>query len=279
MICSIGLAALIVIVIALLMDTSLARAEPDRPARETGRLLVDRLAASSAITIDVPILMYHHIGGHFISPYNISTPDFAAQMDYLAKHGYSTVSVDQVAAALRGQIDLPACPVAITFDDGYAEQYNNALPILQQHNFHATFYLVTGYISLSYAFMNWDQIKDLMRDGDWIGSHTYWHAFVGRLAGFELKHQIVDAKTKLGNGLGLSVTTFAYPFGSYSLAAQRLVSDTGFTSAVWLGASYRESSDRIYKLNRLAVYGESLLNFALHLPHHQPAGSGLCPLD
>src|SRR5512135_2950508 len=118
---------------------SLAKSDWPTPQPNT------HLTAQTALTLDVPILMYHHIGGHFISPYNISTKDFAAQMDYLAQHGYTPVSVDQVAAALRGESDLPPCPVALTFDDGYAEQYNNARPILQQHNYHATFYLVTGY--------------------------------------------------------------------------------------------------------------------------------------
>lgn len=236
------------------------------------------LKAQTVLTLDVPILAYHHIGGHFISPYNISTKDFAAQMDYLAQHGYTTVGLDQIAAALRGQASLPPCPVAITFDDGYAEQYTNARPLLQQHNFHATFYLVTGYISLTRAFMNWDQIKDLMHDGDWIGSHTYNHAFVGRLAGRALTYQIVDAKTKLESALGISISTFSYPYGSFSLTAQRLITDSGFTSAVWLGASYHQASDRIYKLNRISVTLGSLVNFALHLPRHGPGGMGECPL-
>lgn len=280
---SIAFALLAGAAIFFVLDISIVRAalRPDRPAvaRSARSVRGPQLAATTALTLDVPILMYHHIGSRLNSPYNISTKDFAAQMDYLAQHGYTTVSIDQVAAALRGQTTLPLCPVALTFDDGYAVQYNNALPILQQHNFHATFYLPTGYISMSYAFMNWDQIKDLMKQGNWIGSHTYWHAFIGRLSGFALKHEIVDAKTKLESGLGLSVTTFAYPFGSYSFTAQHLISDTGFTSAVWLGASYHQSSDRIYKLNRLAIYSGSLTSFISHLPKHGPSGSGVCPAN
>lgn len=262
----------------LLAITSVSSAAPSGPAHPDRLTRPDRLlTAQNVVTQDVPILMYHHIGGRYSSPYNIATKDFAAQMDYLAQHGYTAVSVDQVAAALRGQANLPPCPVAITFDDGYAQQYTNALPILQQHNFHATFYLVTGYISMSQAFMNWDQIKDLMKQGQWIGSHTYWHAFVGRLSGFALKHEIVDAKTKLENGLGISVTTFSYPYGSYSLTAERVISGAGFTSAVWLGASYHQASDRVYKLKRVAVYSGSLIKFISQLPKHGPSGRGVCP--
>jgi len=225
------IATIMLIAIELLGAAPSVQAAPqaDRPAAARSGF---RLAATSALTLDVPILMYHHIGARFSSPYNIATQDFAAQMNYLAQHGYTAVSVDQVAAALRGQTTLPPCPVAITFDDGYAVQVHNALPILQRHHFHATFYLVTGYISMSHAFMNWDQIKGLMKQGHWIGSHTYRHTAVGSLSGSALKREIVAAKTKLENGLGISVTTFSYPYGSYSLTAQRVISDAGFTSAV-----------------------------------------------
>lgn len=93
---------------------------------------------SRPLTLDVPILMYHLIGGQSRSRYDVPAKDFAAQMQYLAQHGYTTVSVDQIAAALRSQAELPPCPIAITFDDGYRVTYENALPILQQYGFHAT---------------------------------------------------------------------------------------------------------------------------------------------
>ncbi len=274
----------ITIVAALIMLLSLtliSAAAPIGPAELDRMAQPDRipLSTSNVITRDVPILMYHHIGGNYKSIYNIPTADFAAQMDYLAQHGYTTVSVDQVAAALRGQASLPPCPVAITFDDGYEQQYANAWPILQQHNFHATFYLVTGYISMSHAFMNLDQIKDLQHSGNWIGSHTYSHAFVGRLSGYDLKHQIVDANVKLSNELGVSVTTFAYPYGSYSFTAQRMISDSGFISAAWLGASYHQSADRVYRLSRIGVYSGVLDRFIATLPKHSPDGSGVCPAN
>lgn len=276
----IALAACASLAIFFLLDISVVRAAPhtDRPtlARSAQRV---QLAATSAVTLDVPILMYHHIGGKYVSPYNISIKDFAAQMDYLAQHGYTTVSIDQVAAALRGQTALPPCPVAITFDDGFKQQYTNALPILQQHNFKATFYLVTNYISMSYAFINWADLQALQRGGHWLGSHTAAHTAVGSLSGTELQRQIVAANTKLGNALNVSITTFSYPYGSFSLTAQRLISNSGFTSAVWLGATYRQSSDKIYKLNRIGVYSGSLTKFIAALPKHSPTGSGLCPAN
>ncbi len=111
--------------------------------------------SSGFISADVPILMYHHVGAPYHDQYNIALSDFEAQMAYLAQNGYIAVSVDQIAAALRGQATLPPCPVAIAFDDGYADVY------------------------------------------------------------YTLTRQIAGSKAKLEAQLGVSVTTFSYPYGGY----------------------------------------------------------------
>src|SRR3989304_4091224 len=97
-------------------------------------------SATTGITLDVPILIYHQVGS-YPGRYNVPRQVFEAQMAYLAQNGYTSVSIDQIAAALRGQSGLPPCPVAITFDDGYTSVYSNALPILQQYGLRATFYI------------------------------------------------------------------------------------------------------------------------------------------
>ena len=254
------------------------------PAQASSIFLSDRAAppgqpATDVITLDVPILMYHHVGANFRSRYNISVRDFDAQMAYLAQHGYTTVSIDQIAAALRGQGGLPPCPVALTFDDGYADVHTNALPILKHDGLHATFYIVAGFISTTNRFMNWNQVKDLAAQGMFIGSHSYTHPFLAQLAGPRLPHQIVDSKTRLEQELGIPITTFAYPFGSFSLTAMRAVSEAGYTAAVWTGYGARQTSNLIYKLSRFGMYdGLSLPMFAVRLPRHSPDGAGACPL-
>ncbi len=284
-----GIALVTSAVIYWALTATPARAEPVRAERviegsaripdNVSRLIKPQFLSETAITVDVPILMYHHIGAPFRSRYNISRQEFEAQMDYLAQRGYSGVSIDQIAAALRGQGSLPPCPVAITFDDGYSDVYSNALPILLKDGLRATFYVIAGTISTTRQYLTWPQVKDLAAHGMWIGSHSYTHPFLARLASSRLKHQIVDARVTLEEKLGTPVTTFAYPYGSFSLSAMRLVSDTGYTAAVRTGHGPCQSSDRIYQMNRIGVYNRlNLSSFIAQLPRHGPDGSGICPL-
>ncbi|SPB13604.1 polysaccharide deacetylase [Caballeronia novacaledonica] len=91
----------------------------------------------------VPVLMYHHVS---TSPGMITvTPDnFAAQMDYLARAGYRTISAAQLAAFLNGE-DVPAKSIVITFDDGYLDNWVHAHPVLKRHGFTALCFLVSSW--------------------------------------------------------------------------------------------------------------------------------------
>ncbi len=234
-------------------------------------------SATTGITLDVPILMYHQVGS-YPGRYNVPRQTFETQMAYLAQNGYTSVSIDQIAAALRGQGGLPPCPVAITFDDGYTSAYSNALPILQQYGLRATFYVVAGYVGMSQRFMNWDQVRDLAARGMWIGSHSYNHPYLARSPRASLPRQIVDSKAKLESELGVPVTTFAYPFGSYSLAVMHAVTEAGYVAGVWTGYGPHQAEDRIYKMPRYAIYNwVSQRRFEAQLPRHGPNGSGMCP--
>lgn len=243
----------------------------------TPNLAPEVLASSTAITLDVPILLYHQISGGG-TRYNMPVKDFAAQMEYLSKHGYTTVSIDQIAAALRGQGDLPPCPIAITFNDGYRGAYENALPILQQYGLRATYYLPTDYIGRSSKYMTWDQVRDLVGKGMWIGSHSVSHPFLARLSRLSVQRQITESKIILETQLGIPITTFAYPFGSFGQAVERAVIDAGYVAAVWTGFGARHTSDRLYKLKRIGVYNPMrLATFSARLPRHGPTGTGTCP--
>lgn len=271
-------AVLSVSVAMVLAVCALLFAEPAVQAQAAAtHFASEKQTASVPITLDVPILLYHQIGGSG-SRYNLPVKNFAAQMEYLSKQGYTTVSLDQVAAALRGQGELPPCPIAITFDDGYRGAYENGLPILQQHGLRATFYLPTAYIGRSTKYMTWDQVRDLVGKGMWIGSHSISHPFLARLARLSAQRQITESKAILEMQLGIPISTFAYPYGSFSPSVERAVEEAGYTAAVWTGFGARHTSNRIYKLNRIGVYFPmSLATFRARLPKHGPTGAGACP--
>ena len=85
--------------------------------------------------------MYHYIRVN-PDPYDrlgfalsVTPSDFAAQMDWLAANGYHTVTMQDLVQYLSGVHGLPSKPIVLTFDDGYADFYTTALPILRSHEF------------------------------------------------------------------------------------------------------------------------------------------------
>ncbi len=267
------------LVVVLLTNVSLTHASvPKESSLEpvnhihAAPALIPTVTSTPIITVEVPILMYHDVsrmGGNGI---NISTQVFSAQMDYLQKNGYTSVSLDQIAAALRGQATLPPKPVALTFDDGWAHVYTNAVPVLQSHGFRATFFVLAGYSNgHSPTFLSWEQIKSLRAAGMWIGVHSFTHPVLSRLNAAGLRREIVDAKTEIEKNGGGPVTVFAYPYGALSPRVVQAVQDAGYVAAVAISPRIQQRSDQIYRLNRITMSnGISMSLFERYLTGKAP---------
>ena len=153
-----------------------------------------------------PILMYHYIRS--VDPgsdplgYELSvTPDdFNSQMAWLREQGYIGVRMDGITRCLRGEAPCPAKAIALTFDDGYADAYTDALPVLKRYGLIATFYIVTNFVGQP-GYMTWEQVAELRDAGMEIGAHTVSHPDLTTLdwetAGFE----IAQSKTELDHRL------------------------------------------------------------------------------
>lgn len=100
--------------------------------------------------MSIPVLMYHHVN-RLKDSFTISPDDFQAQMEYLARKNYQTLFLDELINSLKEGKDKRK--VAITFDDGYLDNWVYAYPILKKYNLKATIFVVTSRIkekSISY---------------------------------------------------------------------------------------------------------------------------------
>jgi peptidoglycan/xylan/chitin deacetylase (PgdA/CDA1 family) len=191
----------------------------------------------SALSTPAPILMYHYIRSvdASVDPlgYELSvTPAlFMEHMAWLDQHGYHGIRVDTMIRCMQGEPICPPQPVVISFDDGYQDAYTEALPILQQYEFQATFYIATAFIGQP-AYMNWDQVAALRDAGMEIGAHTIDHQMLTRLEFGEMQRQIAQSKLDLERQLGIAVTSFCYPVGDYDGTVVEQVRAAGFRSAV-----------------------------------------------
>lgn len=186
------------------------------------------------------VLCYHRIDEK-PKQYTVLQPaDFKAQMAYLKEHKFNIVPLQEIVDAVQYGNKLPEHTVALTFDDGYKDNYTVAYPILKQYKFPATLFIYPYYISNGGAALTWEMLDKMKADPlISIESHSYTHpdlAKVSRRGDAALKHEIVDPKTKLQQKLGIKVDTLAYPYGVYNDKVLSATKAAGYRSAFSIGA-------------------------------------------
>src|SRR5215510_7035272 len=138
----------------------------------------------------IPILMYHQVTPKpllALRTYTVTPKAFAAQMAWLALTGYVPINLDNLLEYRSGHGPLPSRPIIITFDDGFQDIVEYAVPILQARSFKAVFYLVAGLVGKSSRWilpelgiecplMDWNAARQLEREGFQCGSHTMSHS-------------------------------------------------------------------------------------------------------
>src|SRR6185312_5321682 len=216
----------------------------------------------------IPILMYHSIAQSTnpkFKQFAVPPASFAEQMTYLHQHAYTPINVTQLAHMLwKERFALPERPVVLTFDDGFADFFTNALPVLQHYGFTATLYLATGFIGSTSrwlaregegtrSMLTWDQVREIGACGIECGGHSHWHPQLDTLPLAEARDEIVRCKKLLEDHLGQKVWSFAYPYGYQSEAIKRLVREAGYTSACAVGYAMSSTTADPFALERLQV--------------------------
>lgn len=213
---------------------------PTRLATPTPQLTPAPDVAAIVTRSHIPILSYHHIRDWVVTDsqvdkgYIVPIGRFVAQMDFLATHGWHTISPDQLQAYLTAGTPLPDKPIMLTFDDGDISQWTSALPELQKRHFTATFFVMTVTLDKP-NYLSTEQVKALDKMGMTIGAHTWDHHRVTRYTGSDWQRQITDPTKQLADITGRPIKYFAYPYGLWNEAAIPHLKAAGFVAAYQLG--------------------------------------------
>ena len=187
------------------------------------------------------VLCYHRISDKPVRYTNLQPAEFEKQMNYLADNNFNVVPLQNIVDAMRYGAKLPQNTVALTFDDGYKDNYTVAYPILKKHDFPATLFIYPQYISNGGAALTWEELKAMSADPMIsIQSHTYTHPDLGKVsrrasADARLKHELVDSKNILEQKLGIKIDTLAYPYGVFNPKVLQLTKAAGYRSAFTIG--------------------------------------------
>lgn len=208
----------------------------------------------------IPILMYHHIG----PPKNwlyVDAQTFTSQMDYLVLKGYTTISLPEVVSGLSSG-NLPPKPVVLTFDDGYADMFTNAYPVLRDRGLKATFFIITQLVGGS-DYLTWDQITEMAGNSlMMIGDHTLTHRALPSLPEAQVQDEILSAQNILQGEINKPVNVFAFPYGSQTPRDIKYLEQGNFVAAV--STEYGVSCAKLpYDLRRIRIGRSPLSSYGL----------------
>ena len=208
--------------------------------------------------------MYHKISavnlnsktkGHYVSPRL-----FSNHLKLLKVLGYQTCRLEDV----QSEQTRPKRAIVITFDDGYRDFYENALPSLEANGFQSTVFLVANQIGgtnawdveigdVSENLMSRSEILDAKKRGTQFGSHTLDHVDLADVSLEEAERQISVSKLKLAEVVGSEIQTFCYPYGRKTPEVMNLVQRSGYRVACSTEKGINDSSSNPYALRRINV--------------------------
>jgi peptidoglycan/xylan/chitin deacetylase (PgdA/CDA1 family) len=212
----------------------------------------------------VPVLTYHSLDDSN-SVISLAPQVFRRQMQLLNGWGFRGIPLGDLLDGWEGKIDLPSQPVVLTFDDGYRNLWEHAIPVLEELNFRATIFAVAGrcgghndWPSLSadvprLPLLSWSELRQLAAAGFEIGAHGITHAPLPTLGKAESEWEIAGAQQILQGRLGQAVSVFAYPYGLAS-AANRRVAAAHYRSACGTTLGTAHPSGNRYRLRRIDMH-------------------------
>jgi peptidoglycan/xylan/chitin deacetylase (PgdA/CDA1 family) len=203
-----------------------------------------------------------------------SGTNFAAFCRFFRRY-FEVVPFSEQVAGVRARRDMGGT-LSITFDDGYLDNFEVAVPILRKLGLPATFFIATGFIGskvvpewdkhlpVQPGWMNWDQLRTLAAQGFEFGCHTDTHIDMGSVDEHTVRTELELSRQKLKKELGVSADLFAYPFGGMQHMNQRslqVVRELGFSCCASCYGGSNPSLVDPYDIHRIGIAGW------LEIPH------------
>ncbi|MHB9861071.1 polysaccharide deacetylase family protein [Streptomyces sp. YIM S03343] len=219
----------------------------------------------------IPILNYHCISDDpapWIAKWTVTPGDFERHLDLILASDRTVVPVSHLAEAFAGRRPLPRNPLAITFDDGFADFADIAAPALADRHLRCTFYAATGSLEgrhrretvlPRHPMVSWNQLPELEEQGVEIGAHSHTHRDLDLADPRVAADEVVRSKALLEDALGHEIRSFAYPYGHFTAHLRRVVAECGYGSACAVRSRLSRVGDNVFALARLPLRAATTL--------------------
>ena len=214
------------------------------------------------------VLMYHSLttDSRDSSRWSVLEGDFLAQMEFLREHGWTFFRVSDLAH--HGP--FPSRAVAITFDDGYVDNFCGGFEVLANRGICASWYLVSACLgrmscwqdpaSGPKAMLSGAQVREMHLAGMEIGAHSRHHIPLAGLSEQRLEDEIAGSKKELEDILQQPVTSFAYPYGVYDQTSIGAVRKCGFACSVTTNTGFVAKLPSLFEIPRVGIFREDSLS-------------------
>ncbi len=228
------------------------------------------------------ILLYHSIGAADESDYlklRVDRDSFNRQMEYLHEKKCNVVPLKELINKLNPGVETDNKKfIAITFDDGYADNLEFAAPVLKKYGFPATIFIASGYLDgagrqekyyESWSYLTAGNIRELISSGFEIGSHSCSHGLLTSLDDISLRREISDSKKVLEGVVNNKVALFSYPHGVFSKRVEAVLKEEGHIAACTSITGFNNNKSDVFELKRIEIRGgDSLQDFINKIDGH-----------
>lgn len=237
----------------------------------------------------IPVLMYHHVNPNKNDMVTVAPDVFEAQMRHIRDSGYRTLSLDEVSLFLEGKLELPDKSVALTFDDGYLDNYVFAFPILKAYGIKAAVFIVTGWIDAASmvkagdkkelfkdfkkkapthnetkrlieegeargAVMDWEMISEMADSGlVEFSSHTVTHKSCDKLDKAGLAAELEGSKDSIEKNLKRPCQYLCWPRGRFSAESINAAKEAGYKAVYTTLRGVVKAGDDPFAIKRVVV--------------------------
>ena len=221
-------------------------------------VILPKTKKSKNANVKIPILLYHD----FVTTVPDSDPDnfnyintpqsYEENIKVLLENGYTFISFQELDDANNGKISLPEKPILVTFDDGYASNYEYIFPILKKYNVKVSIFVVTDKIGKEVdgkKYLSWEQCREMQDSGlVEIFSHSKRHVFYDKLPVRSIRDDVKESYKIIEEKLGKqALKVFAYPYGAYTKETVWTLKINGIDMQVYdIGMNYFNNFDTDY---------------------------------
>ncbi|HMT06475.1 MAG TPA: polysaccharide deacetylase family protein [Pyrinomonadaceae bacterium] len=214
-----------------------------------------------------PVLLYHKI--------DLPTPDikvrgaftapriFEKQVAYLVKKQIKVVTVGELVEHYNSFGEFPARTLAISFDDGWKDNFTHAFPILKKYGLRATIYLVADCLGRTTdqvvptgeeprEHISADDVREMAGYGVEFGSHTLSHRWLNEISPDEVDREMIESRSFVENLTQTDCKTIAYPAGFFNDHAKSSAKAAGYLAAFSTIYGDDSASD-LFELNRTEI--------------------------